>query len=85
MTLHAIKSIKDQSKFAMLVAYTELLIEDPLDITDQHFRLLLKEMSPREIVYITGKVLENESVINEKVINKLYNYLERSTLENPEA
>lgn len=72
---------KAQSKTATLFAYTELLIEDPMDVTDQHFKLLLKEMTPREIIYITSRILENESVINDEILNRFKNYLERSGLQ----
>ncbi|HEX9649417.1 MAG TPA: hypothetical protein VGA21_02555 [Cyclobacteriaceae bacterium] len=72
------QSLKAQVRKAALRAYADLLIDDPSDITDQHFKILLKDMSPGEIIYATSRILGKESDMVNMVIGRFNNYMEKA-------
>jgi hypothetical protein len=71
------ESIRAQVRKAALRAYSDLLIDDPFDITDQHFKILLKDMSPGEIIYATSRILGKESDMVKLVIERFNDYMEK--------
>jgi len=72
------EALKAQVRKAALKAYSDLLVEDPSDITEHHFKILLKDMSPGEILYATSKVLGKESDMVKLVIGRFNAYLKKS-------
>ena len=73
--------LKVWGKQATLRAYIELLKEDPANITNQHFRILLKDISPNEIVQVTGGTLKGKPILRNLVLSRFNSYLHLSGID----